>query len=174
MMNKYLQIPILILIILSCETPNYDLENDIDEYIQELESPALFFHPVKADVSLYDTVHVQIYGLDIDSAAGIRLQVLYDRGSVELDTVLADDFFAASDDTLLFFEDNDGRVDIYLFFLPNEVNSISGTKALCALVFNTLSLGESELKFGSDTKVVNPGNEKIKMNEFGKGSIKVE
>jgi hypothetical protein len=42
------------------------------------------------------------------------------------------------------------------------------------LVFTTLSLGESELKFGSDTKVVNPRNEKIQISEFGKGSIDVQ
>jgi len=174
MMNRNLYTLILILLIWSCETPDYVLDNNVDEYIQDLDSPALFFHPKKAEVSLNDTAYVQIYSLDIDSAAGMHLQVQYDWGSVELDTVLADDFFAASDDTLLFFDDNDGTVDIYLFFLPNEVNSISGTNALCVLVFTTLSLGESELKFGSETKVVNPRNEKIKINELGKGSIDVE
>ncbi|HIB18343.1 MAG TPA: hypothetical protein EYO23_03610 [Alphaproteobacteria bacterium] len=173
-MKKYLLIAISIIIVCSCDTPDYELNNDVDEYIQDLEAPALFFHPVKAEVSLNDTAFVQIYGLDIDSAAGMHLQVQYDWGSVSLDTVLADDFFAASDDTLLFFDDNDGTVDIFLFFLPNEVNSISGTNALCVLVFTTLSLGESELKFGSDTKVVNPRNEKIQISEFGKGSIDVQ
>lgn len=173
-MNRYLHTLFLVLMLLSCETPDYVLNNDVDEYIQDLEAPALFFHPVKAEVSLNDTAFVQIYGLDIDSAAGMHLQVQYDWGSVSLDTVLADDFFAASDDTLLFFDDNDGTVNIFLFFLPNEVNSISGTNALCVLVFTTLSLGESELKFGSDTKVVNPRNEKIQISEFGKGSIDVQ
>ena len=173
-MKKYLLIAISIIIVCSCDTPDYELDNDIDEYIQELEPPALFFNPTKAEVDLNDTAYVQIYALEIDSVAGMHLQIQYDWGSVELDTVEADDFFAASDDTLLFFDDNDGTVDIFLFFLPNEVNSISGTNALCVLVFTTLSLGESELKFGSDTKVVNPRNEKIQISEFGKGSIDVQ
>ena len=173
-MNRYLHTLFLVLMLVSCETPDYVLDNDVDEYIQDLDSPALFFHPKKEEVSLNDTAYVQIYSLDIDSAAGIHLQVNYDWGSVALDTVLPDDFFATSDDTLLFFDDNDGTVDIYLFFLPNENNSISGTNALCVLMFTTLSLGESELKFGSETKVVNPRNEKIQISEFGIGSINVQ
>ena len=104
-MNRYLHTLFLVLMLVSCETPDYVLDNDVDEYIQDLDSPALFFHPKKEEVSLNDTAYVQIYSLDIDSAAGIHLQVNYDWGSVALDTVLADDFFATSDDILLFFDD---------------------------------------------------------------------
>lgn len=173
-MNKFILTFFSILIILSCETPDYELDNVIDDYIQDLEPPALFFHPVKAEVNLNDTAYVQIYALEIDSAAGMHLQVQYDWGSVQLEEVLPDDFFIESDDTLLFYEDTDGTVDIHLFFLPNEKNSVNGTIALCALVFSTHSLGESELKFGSSTKVVNPRNEKIQIKEFGKGRIDVQ
>ena len=173
-MKKYLLIAISIIIVCSCDTPDYELDNDIDEYIQELEPPALFFNPTKTEVDLNDTAYVQIYALEIDSVAGMHLQIQYDWGSVALDTVEADDFFFESDYTLLFYEDNDGILDIHLFFVPNENNSVNGTIALCVLVFKTLSLGESELKFGSSTKVVNPRNDRIQITEYGRGIIDVQ
>lgn len=173
-MQKNILSIFIILLVWSCDTPDYELDNDVDNYIQDLESPALFFNPHQAEVALNDTAFIQIYALEIDSAAGMHLQVQYDWGSVRLEEVLPDDFFIESDDTLLFYEDNDGSVDIHLFFLPNEKNSVNGTIALCALVFSTHSLGESELKFSSATKVVDPRNEKIQIKEFGKGRIDVQ
>ena len=172
-MKKYILITASIFA-LSCEIPEYDLDNSVDEYLQSLNTPALFFNPTKAEVNLNDTAYVQIYALEVDSVAGMHLQINYDWGSVELDTVLADDFFIESDYTLLFYEDTDGTLDIHLFFLPNEKNSVNGTIALCVLVFKTRSLGESQLKFSSDTKVVNPRNESIRIRDYGLGKIDVK
>ena len=167
-MQKFITIILILLIIGSCDTPDYELNNEVDNYIQELESPALFFYPHQAEVALDDTAFIQVYALEVDSAAGIHLKIQYDWGSVQLEEVLPDDFFIESDDTLLFYEDTDGTVDIHLFFLPN------GTIALCALVFSTHSLGESELRFSATTKVVNPRNERIQINELGDGRIDVK
>lgn len=174
-MKKTISIITTLLLILSCDTPDYELDNNVDTYIQDLKSPAIFFHPHDYKVNMNDTAFVQIYALEIDSVAGMHLQVHYDWGSVELDTVLSDDFFINSDDTLLFYEDNDGILDLHLFYLPNETNSVNGTIALCVLVFETKSLGESELRFSAaNSIVVNPRNEKIQISQYGEGIIDVQ
>ena len=59
----------------------------------DLEPPALFFHPQEIQTNLDSSFSVQLYGLKLNPAASAHLDIRYDWGSVQIDSVVADSFF---------------------------------------------------------------------------------
>jgi hypothetical protein len=58
---RYIVLSSLILI-LSCEEAEYELDNPYDPANMDLDPPALFFHPPEINDTMNDTISVELYG----------------------------------------------------------------------------------------------------------------
>ena len=68
---RYIALSSLILI-LSCEEAEYELDNPSDPANMDLDPPALFFHPPEINATINDTISVELYGLESVSYTHLR------------------------------------------------------------------------------------------------------
>lgn len=175
--NKFFnKIAFLLFFWLGCQDADYKLDNVSDPFNLDLAPPAIFFHPQNiSDVGVGDTFSVKLYTYDLPEVAGAQMQVLYDRGSLVVDSVSVDTFFLIETMPLLFPDssDVDGELDVFIFSLPTEVKqNVSGTDAMARVYFSVKSPGISELKYNpSETRFVNFQNENILIKSYGKSFV---
>ena len=69
-----------------------------------------------------------------------------------------------------------GVLDIYIYYLPDAESDQNegGTWSLATVYFSTISTGESELLYGSNTILRDANNDSVRIKDFGKGYISVE
>ena len=175
--NKFIKSIVFFLFFwLGCQDADYSLDNVSDPFNLDLAPPAIFFHPQNiADVGVGDTFSVKLYTYDLPEVAGAQMQVLYDRGSLAVDSVSADTFFLIESMPLLFPDssDVDGELDVFIFSLPTESKqNVSGTDAMARIYFSVKSPGISELRYNpSETRFVNFQNENILIKSYGKSFV---
>ena len=164
------------LILMSCEDAKYSLNNPFDPENFDLRPPALFFHPPNILAELDTSISVELYGLELEPAAAAHLDIRYDWGSVTVDSVVPGPFFKGQNSPMEITIDEQGVLDIFIFYLPDPQNdeSLAGTWSLATVYFSTISTGESELLYGNNTTLVDDKNDSIQIKDFGKGYISVE
>ena len=97
----------------------------------DLDPPALFFHPQEIQINLGSSFSVQLYGLKLKQAAAAHLDVRYDWGSVQIDSVVADTFFQSENDPVQIVIDEEGTLDIFIYLLAFcNTNKIDISEAL--------------------------------------------
>ena len=173
------RIPVLVLcsfIFFTCDDATYDLDNPNDPENMDLEPPALFFHPQEIQTNLDSSFSVQLYGLKLNPAAAAHLDVRYDWGSVQIDSVVADTFFQSENDPVQIVIDEEGTLDIFIYLLPDtELDQNSGgTWSLATIYMHPVSTGESELLYGENTRLRDANNDSVVVKSFGSGYINVE
>ena len=176
---KLLRIILLIylLAINACEEAVYKFDNVNDPFNMDLEPPALFFHPSEKKTLVNSQDSIEVYGLKLDSSAAAHLEIIFERGTITIDSVSAGPFFQGSNNPLLVDSISSNIVNIYLFYLPSLVmdQNNGGTWSLAKIYFSTGSIAaEYGLEFGSNTKLRNAENDSVKVNTFGIGSIHVQ
>ena len=164
------------LILMSCEDAKYSLDNPFDPENIDLRPPALFFHPPNILAELDTSISVELYGLELEPAAAAHLDIRYDWGSLTVDSVVPGPFFKGQNSPMEIAIDEQGVLDIFIFYLPDLLNdeSLAGTWSLATVYFSTISTGESELLYGNNTTLVDAKNDSIRIKDFGKGYISVE
>ena len=156
----------------ACEEADYQLDNLSDPLNLGLTPPAIFFHPSSFNIDVNDTFSVKLYSYDLPDVAGAHLQVLYDRGSLQVDSVITDTLFRIEADPLLFMDDAEGVLDVFLFAMPTQtVENVSGTDAMARVFFNVISPGISELVYGDSTRIVNAQNIPVQIESYGKAVV---
>ena len=80
------------------QRPKFDNIND--PFNMDLEPPALFFHPSEIKTFVNSADSLEIYGLKLDSSAAAHLEIIYDYGSIIVDSVSPGPFFQNSNDTI--------------------------------------------------------------------------
>tara|TARA_Y100001960_G_scaffold314154_1_gene378012 strand:+ start:275 stop:847 length:573 start_codon:yes stop_codon:yes gene_type:complete len=161
----------------SCEDANYQLDNPFDPENMDLDPPALFFHPYEITTSLDNSFSVEVYGLELEPAAGAHIDVRYDWGSVHIDSVVPGPFFTGDNNPMeITVDDIQGILDIFIYYLPDMESDQSqgGTWSLATIYFTAYTTGGSELLFGENTKLRDKDNLDVFINEFGSGYINVE
>lgn len=162
--------------ILSCEDAKYELDNQFDPENIDLEPPALFFHPYEIHTSMGEPFSVQLYGLKLNPSAAAHLDIRYDWGSVQIDSVVADTFFTGGNNPVEIIVDEQGELDIYIYYLPdmNSNQNEGGTWSLATVYMSPVSTGESELLYGQNTRLRDANNDSVVVKDFGTGYIYVE
>ena len=160
----------------SCDEAKYDLDNPYDPENMDMDAPALFFHPPEIRASLGESISVELYGYKLNPAAAAHLEILYDWGSVKVDSVVPGFFFTGENDPVEIVMDADGILDVFLYYLPDidADQNEGGTWSLAKIYFTTLSKGESELVYGTNTQLRNANNNALNIKDYGKGFISVE
>ncbi|MBT3217082.1 MAG: hypothetical protein HOD97_08595 [Candidatus Marinimicrobia bacterium] len=162
---------------LSCEEPAYSFDNEADPDSMGYSPPALFFWPDSIAISKGQKDTIDVYALKIDSLAGAYIGIEYHWGSLTIDTVLFGDYFSSNTSDslspLIITEDNQGTLDIYVFYLPDENTFVSGTGSIAEIVFRADEKGTSILQFADSTELRKPDNIQILLNDMGEGLIHV-
>lgn len=172
-------VPFLIIgpvIFFSCEEAKYELDNPNDPENMDLDPPALFFHPPEINTTMDSSFSVELYGLKLKPAAAAHLDVRYDWGSVQIDSVVADTFFQSENDPVQIVIDEQGILDIFIYLLPDTESDENegGTWPLATIYMHPVSTGESELLFGENTRLRDANNDSVRIKSFGSGFINVE
>ena len=175
-MERLLLVCIFLLPLLSCEDAQYSLDNPFDPENIDLRPPALFFHPPEILTTIDTSISIELYGLKLEPAAAAHLDIRYDWGSVTVDSVIPGPFFAGQNNPMEITVDEQGVLDIYLYYLPEVQNNQNegGTWSLATVYLSTISTGESELLYGSNTILRDANNDSVRIKDFGKGYISVE
>tara|TARA_Y100001980_G_C14554108_1_gene340249 strand:+ start:686 stop:1210 length:525 start_codon:yes stop_codon:yes gene_type:complete len=171
-----LKVLVFLLLLNSCQEAEYILDNPYDPENLDLRPPALFFHPSGILTDLNSSISVELYGLELEPAAAAHLDIRYDWGSVTVDSVTPGPFFAGKNNPMEITVDEQGILNIYIYYLPDPQSDENegGTLSLATVYFSTVSTGESELLYGSNTTIVDSKNDSIRIKDFGKGYISVE
>ena len=164
------------LLFFSCEDAVYELDNPFDPSNIDLDPPAIFFHPPEISAGVGQSISVELYGLELDPAAGAHFDIRYDWGSVTVDSVVPGPFFTGENDPMEITVDEQGVLDVFMYYLPDIISeqSQSGTWSIATVYFSTISTGESELLFGPNTSFRDANNNLVTINDYGSGYINVE
>ena len=164
------------LLFFSCEDAVYELDNPFDPSNIDLDPPAIFFHPPEISAGVGESISVELYGLELDPAAGAHFDIRYDWGSVTVDSVVPGPFFTGENDPMEITVDEQGILDVFMYYLPDIISeqSQSGTWSIATVYFSTISTGESELLFGPNTSFRDANNNLLTINDYGSGYINVE
>ena len=163
-------------VIFSCEEAEYSLDNPFDPENMDLQPPALFFHPAQINTVIDTIISVELYGLELDPAAAAHIDIRYDWGSVTVDSVVPGPFFTGQNDPIEITVDEQGILSIFIYYLPDMQTDQNngGTWSIATVYFSTISTGESELLYGSNTILRDENNNAIDIKDFGAGYINVE
>lgn len=158
----------------SCEEPSYSFDNPADPDSMNYMPPAIFFWPDSVSIAKGFTDTVDVYALKIDSLAGAYIGVEYHWGSLSIDTVLVGDFFKNTNTSeFLIADDRQGLLDIFIFYLPDESTSATGTGSIVEIVFKAEETGTFALTFVDSTEMRDADNLPILLNDMGEGLIHV-
>ena len=83
-------------IINAYEEAIYKFDNVNDPFNMDLEPPALFFHPSEIKTFVNSNDSLEVYGYKLDSSAAAHLEIIYDYGSIIVDSVSPGPFFQNS------------------------------------------------------------------------------
>ena len=175
--HKRISIIFSILAVLSssCDEAEYKLDNSSDPLNLGLTPPAIFFHRSNYTLSVNDTFSVELYSYGLPDVSGAFLQVLYDRGSLVVDSVITDSLFQIESPPIIFSDqvpDTDGELNIYIFALPTiYTENVSGTNSMAKVFFRVFAPRISELEYSDSTTIVNAQNNPIMIKSYGKAFV---
>ena len=161
----------------SCQEAEYNLDNPFDPANMDLVPPALFFHPPKINASLGQVVSVELYGLELDSAAAAHLKVKYDWGRLKYEYITPNEFFTGINNPVEIIIQEEGLLDIYIYYLPDMQSSQNegGTWSLASIYFTAIAIGESDLEYDPVITILrDSNNDPVFINEFGMGKINID
>ena len=118
-----------------------------------------------------DEIEVKVYAVFVPDVAGIHAQIQYDANKVDILSVTSGEFFKRSQKPIFVFDDDEeGILDIYTFFMSNEMTT-EGIGGIASIDVRLKSPGESELKITTKSELLDPEDTEIPIKGFGKGII---
>ena len=106
--------------------------------------------------------------------AGAHLQIEFDAEVIGIETIEPGGFFKNGDNSPLVFitDEEDGYLNIYLFFKPSPTNvSASGTSSMATVTFTSNDEGSTPIRYTEQTIFKDVNNIEIILNTKGEGSI---
>ena len=158
----------------SCDDAEYQLDNEFDPENLGLSSPTIFFHPTEFEsikVGASDTL--ELYCYKVQNAAGAHLQIEFDSEIIQIDSVEYGDFFMNGTNTPIMFTDQeDGFLNVYLFLQPTiGTSNSSGTMSMAKIIFTVKDEGLAQIRYTNNTVLRNENNTSVFLNSYGEGLI---
>lgn len=160
--------------LLSCDDAKYQLDNEFDPKNLGLISPTIFFHPPDfKSIKVGESDTLELYCYEVQNAAGAHLQIEFDSEIISIDRVEHGDFFMNGVNTPIMFTDQeDGFLNVYLFLQPTTVASnSSGTMSMAKILFTVKDEGLAPIRYTNNTVLRNENNISIFLNSYGEGLI---
>ena len=162
---------VLFLGLLACDIPEVLYDNPLDT--ANNSPPSLVFYPDKIETSVGGTAVVNAYVLEVTGVTGVHAQIQYDNAKLLVSSVSPGTFFSGTQAPIFVYEDNNGVLDIYTFYMGSD-GSVDGTGDVALVVFNTRIPGESQIQFTSESELVDPNDQPITINGLGQGVVNAE
>ena len=161
----------VVFILLSCDLGKAELDSCLDIENYSIDTPGIGFCPELSSGSVGDEIEVNVYALFVPDVAGIHAQIQYDANKVDIISVTSGEFFKRSQKPIFVFEDDDeGILDIYTFFMSNEMTT-EGIGGIASIDVRLKSPGESEFNITTKSELLDSKDTKIPIKGFGKGII---
>ena len=158
----------------SCEDVTYQLDNEFDPENLDLEPPTIFFHTSQFEsIKVGNSDTLELYCYDVQNAAGAHLQIEFDAEVISIDTVLHGDFFKNGvNSPILFTDQEDGYLNVYLFLQPTiGTSDASGTMSMATLIFTVQDEGLAPIRYTSRTTIRDKSNYSLQLNQYGEALI---
>ena len=172
--TKPLLLSILILF-LGCELSEGVFENPLDREVASsngISPPALVFYPDIISTNAGAGAPTSVYAMEISGVGMAEIEINYDPNKVSVGSVAKGELFDGGNPPFFHYEDDSaGSLTIYIGYLGPNGNSISGTGNIANIIFNTLSVGQSQISISSTSRILDPDAKTITLNGYGKGTI---
>ena len=101
------------------------------------------------------------------------MQIEFDSEIIQIDTVKYGDFFMNGvNNPIMFTDQEDGFLNVYLFLQPTTVTSnSSGTMSMAKILFTVKDEGLAPIRYTNNTVLRNENNTSIFLNSYGEGLI---
>ena len=160
---------------MGCELSEPVFENPLDREVASnkgIEPPALVFFPDIITTNTGSSAATSVYAMDIEDVGMAEIMIAYDPNKVSVTSVAKGDLFQGGNEPFFVFEDDqNGLLIIYVGYLGPDGDSISGTGNVANIVFSTISAGQSQITISSDSKILDPSANEVKLNGYGEGLI---
>ena len=164
----------VLIFLLSCDDAKYELDNEFDPENLGLNSPTIFFHPPEFEsIKVGERDTLELYCYKVQNAAGAHLQIEFDSEIIQIDSVEYGDFFMNGTNTPIMFTDQeDGFLNVYLFLQPTiGTSNSSGTMSMAKIIFTVKDEGLAPIRYTNNTVLRNENNTSIFLNNYGEGLI---
>ena len=161
----------LLLWAVACEDETFEFDHPLDSHTGEV--PALIFNPDSINILYGESAVVGIYVLQAEGVSGVHAQVQYDTTILSVSSVKVGNFFSADQAPIFIYKDKDGLLDIFSYSLGSD-GSVTGTGIVGIVTFNTRQPGNSQIKFTTESELVDPSDQPIEIRTLGQGKINVE
>ncbi len=167
----------ILLLSFSCEEAKYELDNPYDPANMDLDPPAVFFHPPVVEATFSDSISVEIYGLELEPAAGAHLRFDYDPVTLEYDTMVPGPFFKGDNDPVAVADTSEGTVDVFIYYLPDMESNQNegGTWSIATIYFIAENARGCSLEWDKSlTTLRDENNLEVTINDFGNGWVNIK
>ncbi len=150
---------------------SYDNPFDVDAYSEDdFSPPAIIFSPNTVNITVGETVPVNISVLEVDGLGGMHAQIQYDASILSVNSVTIASFFNSKQEPFFLYEDQGGILDVYISYLGSET-FVSGTGEVATITFQATAKGNAFIEFTEESEFLGPNDIPIKIKGYGKGVI---
>ena len=154
--------------------PIFDNSLDLEAaQVKGIYPPALVFFPNNAEVTVGDTVEVEVYAMKIENVGMAQIEVHYDPARLTVISVAQGSLFQGGNQPFFITENdiNNGVLTIFITYLGPGGNSIGGTGDIALIYFKPRSTGNTEFRISQESILLDPDANTIILNGYGKGMI---
>ena len=161
---------------ISCELHEPIFDNSLDLEVaaeKGIYPPALVFFPNNAEVTVGDTVEVEVYAMKIENVGMAQIQVHYEASKLSVESVTQGSLFQGGNQPFFITEDdsNNGILTIFITYLGPSGKAIEGTGDIALIHFKPRSAGNTEFRISQESILLDPDANSITLNGYGKGII---
>jgi hypothetical protein len=111
--------------------------------------------------------------LEAAYVSGVHAQIQYDTTKLSVSSVTVGSFFVSDQAPIFIFKNQGDTLDIFSYYLGSD-KSVNGTGVLGMVTFNAKVPGNSEIKFTTQSEMVDPSDNSIEIRSFGQGVINAQ
>ena len=161
---------------ISCELHDPIFDNSLDleaAQVKGIYPPALVFFPNNAEVTVGDTVEVEVYAMKIENVGMAQIEVHYDPARLTVISVAQGSLFQGGNQPFFITENdiNNGVLTIFITYLGPSGKAIEGTGDIALIYFKPRSTGNTEFRISQESILLDPDANTITLNGYGKGMI---
>ena len=154
--------------------PIFDNSLDLEAaQVKGIYPPALVFFPNNAEVTVGDTVEVEVYAMKIENVGMAQIEVHYDPDRLTVISVAQGSLFQGGNQPFFITENdiNNGILTIFITYLGPSGKAIEGTGDIALIYFKPRSTGNTEFRISQESILLDPDANTITLNGYGKGMI---
>ena len=111
--------------------------------------------------------------MEAADVSGVHAQIQFDTTKLSVSSVTVGSFFVSDQAPIFIFQNQGGTLDIFSYYLGSD-KSVTGTGVIGTVTFNAKVPGNSEIKFTTQSEMVDPFDQPIEIRSLGQGVINAQ